>query len=40
MPPIKKPSMTMMTASEIGPRISDPNLPRLPASPLARSPDV
>jgi hypothetical protein len=28
MPPIKKPSMTMMTASEIGPRISGLNLPR------------
>jgi hypothetical protein len=27
MPPIKKPSMTMMTASEIGPRISAPNPP-------------
>ena len=25
MPPIKKPSMTMMTASEIGPRIGAPN---------------
>ena len=37
MPPIKKPSMTMITASEIGPRISAPNPPGPLVSPLALS---
>src|SRR5437588_436031 len=36
MPPIKKPSTTMMTASEIGPRISALNPPPPRALPLAQ----